>query len=56
MTAYPLNEVDQARFWERVLLPDENGCMLWTKSVDRDGYGQFTLTRPKRRAKPHSIP
>jgi hypothetical protein len=30
------------RFYEKVALPDENGCMLWTGTSTR-GYGKFYL-------------
>lgn len=28
-------------FLSRLAPPDENGCVLWTRSTDRRGYGQF---------------
>lgn len=31
------------RFWDKIRLPDQNGCMLWTGAVRPDGYGQFQL-------------
>lgn len=36
-----MNEADQARFWARVALPNEQGCMLWTGPIDRRGYARF---------------
>lgn len=38
-----LTELDQARFYAKVALPDERGCALWTASKDRNGYGRFTF-------------
>lgn len=38
-----LSERDEARFRVKVGLPDGNGCMLWLKSTDTNGYGQFHL-------------
>lgn len=34
-------EKDQARFWAKVALPNEQGCMLWLGYVRPDGYGEF---------------
>lgn len=33
----------EQRFWQKVALPDENGCWLWTASKCRDGYGFFSM-------------
>lgn len=33
-------ERDSRRFWAKVALPDENGCMLWTAGLIR-GYGSI---------------
>lgn len=38
-----LTEADLRRFWNKVSLPDENGCMMWAASKDGGGYGQFWL-------------
>lgn len=32
-----------ARFWSKVALPDENGCMLWMAARGKHGYGIFSL-------------
>jgi hypothetical protein len=32
-------------FYQNVALPDENGCMLWTRSLTWDGYAQFKSRR-----------
>lgn len=32
----------EARFWSKVR-KTENGCWLWTKAVDKDGYGKFQI-------------
>lgn len=32
-----------ARYWSRVALPDENGCMLWMGAMLRTGYGSAWL-------------
>lgn len=37
-----LPEQTAARFWSKVALPDENGCMLWIAGLRR-GYGQFSI-------------
>lgn len=29
----------EADFWQHVSMPDENGCMTWGGSRDKDGYG-----------------
>jgi hypothetical protein len=43
------------RFWAKVALPDENGCMLWLASLDRHGYGRFQVgPKNKERAFPAS--
>lgn len=39
----PMTEADERRFWAKVQLPDENGCMVWTAAKDGGGYGQFWL-------------
>lgn len=33
----------ERRFWSKVALPDENGCMLWLKYKAKDGYAKFSL-------------
>lgn len=41
----PLNdftERDEARFWAKVALPNEQGCMLWLGAKDVNGYGKLT--------------
>lgn len=38
-----LTEKDQARFWSKVTLPNEQGCMLWLSPPLSTGYGQFWL-------------
>lgn len=37
------------RFWSKVQLPDDNGCMLWTDAVDDDGYGVFNFFGKQKR-------
>lgn len=37
----PGSERDQARFYAKVALPNEQGCMLWTKGLTSGGYGKF---------------
>lgn len=39
------------RFWRLVEKQDE--CWVWRASLDHNGYGQFTLVRPKRTVKAH---
>lgn len=38
-----VSERTQARFWDQVALPNEQGCMLWTGKPDRRGYARFTV-------------
>lgn len=38
-----MTERDEARFWAKVALPNEQGCMLWTGEPDLRGYGHFTV-------------
>jgi hypothetical protein len=45
-----LTERDEKRFWAKVALPDEQGCMLWLKAQNGDGYGLFRIGRRVRRA------
>lgn len=35
-----LTEKDERRFWSKVALPNEQGCMLWLGYVEK-GYGRF---------------
>lgn len=28
-------------------IPDENGCWIWQKATDRDGYGRVTVSRKR---------
>lgn len=37
-----VRESDEHRFWEKVLTPNADGCMLWTGATSR-GYGRFKL-------------
>ena len=30
-----------ARYFAKVSVPDQNGCMIWTGAVGSDGYGHF---------------
>jgi hypothetical protein len=34
-----LSDKARLRFWSRVTLPNEDGCMLWTGAVNSRGYG-----------------
>jgi len=38
-----ITEKDQARFWAKVALPDEQGCMLWLSALSSAGYGRITM-------------
>lgn len=40
-----IQESVQRRFWNKVSLPDGNGCMLWTGCGLSTGYGKFTVNR-----------
>lgn len=42
-TPIVLSERDVRRFWMKVALPDENGCMLWMAHKHPRGYGVFRL-------------
>jgi hypothetical protein len=48
-----LTERDEARFRAKVGVPNANGCMLWVKSTDTNGYGQFHLNQ--RTVKAHLV-
>jgi hypothetical protein len=41
--ALVLTDRDAMRFRVKVDPPDPNGCRLWNKSTDANGYGQFRL-------------
>lgn len=44
MTGGVVTRTLRHRFWAKVALPDENGCMLWLASIDPiNRYGQFTI-------------
>lgn len=45
-----LTEKDEARFYAKVALPNEQGCMLWMASPDGKGYGQFRVAGKTLRA------
>ena len=34
---------EEERFWEKVLIQDENLCWPWLGSIDKDGYGWFSF-------------
>ena len=38
---------DKQRFYEKVSLPDENGCMRWLGSFYPGGYGKAYLSRKR---------
>jgi HNH endonuclease len=38
-----ITEANEARFWSRVALPNEAGCMEWLAPLTRGGYGQITI-------------
>jgi hypothetical protein len=41
---------DTARFWLKVnKTPADSDCWLWTASINRHGYGRFTIFRGQRR-------
>lgn len=40
----------EARLWARVMDPqDGSGCLLWTGSTDKYGYGQISVRENDRR-------
>jgi hypothetical protein len=39
----------EARFW-RAFVESEDGCWVWARGLDQDGYGQFTVNDRQRRA------
>jgi len=41
-------EKDEKRFWSKVGLPDENGCMNWLGSGTPPGYGQIGFGKRKK--------
>lgn len=45
----PLTDKDIRRFWAKVLLPDSNGCMLWTDKPNKAGYGVMWAQGKNRR-------
>lgn len=48
-----LSEASQARFFARVNLPDERGCMLWLGTLSNNGYGRVR-EGPRTRAAHHA--
>jgi len=38
------------RFYAKVLLPDDSGCMLWTGGKTQSGYGLFHINNKMHRA------
>jgi hypothetical protein len=45
-----MSERNLKRFWAKVALPDENGCMLWLAALDITGYGVFRVGPVNRKA------
>lgn len=47
----------KSRFWSKVNLPDENGCLVWNAGLDNYGYGQFHMivNGVKRNRKAHQL-
>lgn len=41
--AITMTEKDEKRFWSKVALPNEDGCMLWLGMLGSRGYGLFPL-------------
>jgi hypothetical protein len=41
---------DRERFFAKVSPPNQDGCMLWTSSTSKDGYGRFLLFKKVRKA------
>lgn len=41
LIAPDIDEADMRRFWAKVALPNENGCLLWTAATNHMGYGAF---------------
>lgn len=33
------------RFWNRVSLPDDDGCMVWSGALQSKGYGQIKINK-----------
>ena len=42
-----VRETPETRFW-RLVARSDDGCWLWTGSVDRDGYGRFFVSQTPR--------
>lgn len=38
-----MSERDQMRFWSKVALPNDQGCMLWTGKPNWQGYGRMDV-------------
>lgn len=45
-----LTEKDEQRFWSKVALPNDDGCMVWRDAKTRKGYGRFKLSGKHYRA------
>lgn len=45
-----LSETDEQRFWSKVALPNEQGCMEWMAVCNPGGYGQFWIQDTMRSA------
>lgn len=52
---HEMSERDQARFWAKVALPNEQGCMLWLAGKSHDGYAQFFLLPYGRNVYAHTV-
>lgn len=46
MIEYSQKDID--RFWSHVNITGENDCWNWKLSKDKDGYGKFKITNPKK--------
>src|SRR5690554_52868 len=44
MRALAVDEATWRRFWAKVSLPDQNGCLAWQATKTRDGYGKFRFS------------
>lgn len=47
---FELNDRDVVRFYARVGLPDEKGCMKWEGGLLRGGYGAFAMRKGRYRS------
>lgn len=50
LTPHRVNGTPEQRFFAKVSPPDRDGCVLWTASLNNEGYGQFNFNRKMQKA------